>query len=535
MRIIYAISLACLFFSTSLSAQERSFDDKYRTSHPLNYPQEAGQERNGRLVDFIVQFEQVKERVEILLKLVQQKDEAISALQLKLNEALRKEEDIKLQLEEASKAMPSSGQKPKQQVAYKTASQDKVISSLNRKLSAAEQELAKLKQDKISLGEVVDSKEKTIKENIRLLEQKEEDIAKLKAELKEFSQADKAFRDKLESTQDTERILKKLSSDRDSLIQELKFKDRRIEDKNAILEEKEALIKELNTQLKEAKQREKRLLARLGQTHQTIASVAEELKYKTGQEKDFKYSMQREDALTLEKEPTLAKEEIKSLDKQIKPPETQPEEAEEAQGQNLQFDYFMAPDDIIEVFVWQNPDLSKDVKIGPDGKISYPLVGRTKAAGLTCGQLEKEIKEGLSKYIKNPQVSVTVKRMSGSKIVVLGEVNYPGIYTYTGSLNLIDAVGIAGDLTESAQDESVMIVRGNLTDNPEVLRINLRSIIREGTMDKNIILRPNDVVYVPKSFIHNFNKFLSNIAPSIQKASEITQLRRDIKWWNDEN
>ena len=332
-----------------------------------------------------------------------------------------------------------------------------------------------------------------------------------------------------------EKELKKLLKGINSLTQDLEEKDRALDEKTIQIKRQDKLISQLKSSLEEASLREERLLAKLGQTHQTITSVAEELKHSPKQEENPESSTRQDEVLALEKELLGAKEEVKGLNRQIESLKVKLEDTQGLEDESLQIDYFMASDDIIEVFVWQNPDLSKDVKIGPDGKISYPLVGRIKAAGTTAGLLEKKIKEGLSKYIKDPQVSVTVKRISGSKIVVLGEVNYPGIYTYTGSLNLIDAVGIAGDLTESAHDESVMIVRGNLTDNPKVIRINLRSVIREGTMDKNIVLRPNDVVYVPKSFIHNFNKFLSNITPSIQKAGEITQLRRDIKWWHDEN
>ena len=203
-------------------------------------------------------------------------------------------------------------------------------------------------------------------------------------------------------------------------------------------------------------------------------------------------------------------------------------------GTVTQVEYFIAAGDTMEVFVWKNPDLSKDVIVGPDGKISYPLVGRIQAVGLTIDQLEEKITQELSKYVKYPQVSVMIKEFSGNKIIILGEVSYPGIYTYKGTINLIEAVALAGDFTKDARQDSVMVVSGNLTYYQDIKRINMSQVIREGTSEGDIILQPNDVVYVPKSFIANFNKFLDNINPFIDRALGVLNLRREIKNIKDE-
>jgi polysaccharide export outer membrane protein len=178
-------------------------------------------------------------------------------------------------------------------------------------------------------------------------------------------------------------------------------------------------------------------------------------------------------------------------------------------------EYVLSPGDIVEVFVWENPDLSKDITIGPDGKISYPLVGRIRAAGLTLGQLEEEMKARFSEYVRYPQVSLILKKSIGNKIIVLGEVNYPGVYGYAGSIDLVSAIALAGDFTEAAREDSVMIVRGIATDSPEVLRMNMIQMLNTGKSNAYILLEPDDVVYVPKSFIDNFNKFLSKITPTL--------------------
>lgn len=192
-------------------------------------------------------------------------------------------------------------------------------------------------------------------------------------------------------------------------------------------------------------------------------------------------------------------------------------------------EYFIAPDDVIEVFVWQNPDLSKDIIVGPDGTISYPLVGRIQAVDLTLSQLEDKIRERLSEYIKYPQVSIMLKKASGNKIIILGEIARPGIYTYTASINLIEAIALAGDFTEGAHADSIMVVRGNLTEKPEVKRINILKAITRGTTSTEIVLQPNDVIFVPKTFVANFNKFLSDLQPTISTALSIFSLKREVE------
>jgi polysaccharide export outer membrane protein len=212
---------------------------------------------------------------------------------------------------------------------------------------------------------------------------------------------------------------------------------------------------------------------------------------------------------------------------------------------------FVSPGDEIEIFVWQNADLSKNVMVDPDGQISYPLIGRMQVTGLTISQLEKEITERLLEYVKHPQVSVTLKKFagrvsvtrkkyagqvsvtmkkfSGNKIIVLGEVAYPGIYTYKGAINLIEAVGLAGDFTDKAHSDSVIVVRGNLKENPQVMRINMTKAITRGTSDARIILQPNDVIFVPKTFIANLNKFINDIGPIITTATNAIDLRQQIR------
>jgi len=199
--------------------------------------------------------------------------------------------------------------------------------------------------------------------------------------------------------------------------------------------------------------------------------------------------------------------------------------------EEAQPEYYIVPGDIIEIFVWQNPELTRVVSVRPDGKLSYPLLGTIKAAGFTIDELQNIVKEKLSQYIRTPEVTVSIKETKGNKIIMLGEVSSPGIYTYEGSINLLEAIAMAGDFTNEGKRESVIVVSDNLTEHPKVRRVNLFLAIREGTSKEDIVLKPNDLVYVPRRFISDFNRFLSDIQPTVDKAMSVFDWRRELRTW----
>ena len=194
-------------------------------------------------------------------------------------------------------------------------------------------------------------------------------------------------------------------------------------------------------------------------------------------------------------------------------------------------EYYIAAGDTIEVFVWREPDLTRDVAIRPDGKLSYPLIGTIKAAGFTIEQLQNEIKERLSEYIRYPEVTVSVKEFAGNKIVILGAINYPGIYTYSGTMTVLEAIAMAGDFSDEGKRESVIVVSDNLTEHPKVRRVNVFRVMRKGTSKRDILLKPNDLVYIPRRFISDFNRFLNDIKPSVDRALSLLDLRQEIMTW----
>ena len=210
---------------------------------------------------------------------------------------------------------------------------------------------------------------------------------------------------------------------------------------------------------------------------------------------------------------------------------TLPAAGEPLIGEGITAEYFVAAGDTIEIFVWQNPDLTRNVTVRPDGKISYPLVGTIRAAGLTIDQLQEEIKQRLSEFVRFPEVTVSVVDFAGSKIIILGAVNYPGIYTYKGTMNLLEAIAMAGDFTSEGKRESVIVVSDNLTLEPKVRRVNMFRAIRKGTSNNDIVLKPNDVIYIPRRFISDFNRFLADIKPTVDRAFDAFDFRDDLRAW----
>ncbi|MDD5439605.1 MAG: polysaccharide biosynthesis/export family protein [Candidatus Omnitrophica bacterium] len=189
---------------------------------------------------------------------------------------------------------------------------------------------------------------------------------------------------------------------------------------------------------------------------------------------------------------------------------------------NTEADYYLGVGDKLKILCWRNNDLSGSFVINPDGKISFPLIGSIEAANLTIQQLQDKMKEKLSTYIRYPDVTVTVESVSGRKIIVLGEVVYPGVYTFEGTISVLDAIALAGDVTEDAKRESVIVVSDNFSDHPKARRVNFFKTIREGTFGKDMLLKPGDVIYVPKTFIADVAKFGDYLNRALSGSDKLT-------------
>jgi polysaccharide biosynthesis/export protein len=187
-----------------------------------------------------------------------------------------------------------------------------------------------------------------------------------------------------------------------------------------------------------------------------------------------------------------------------------------AQGTEARGEYTIGQGDIIHLSVWQNPDLEQETVVRPDGKISVPLVGDIPAVGLTLTQLDDSITRQLREFIRRPEVSLSISKLGGNKVLVLGAVNAPGVYSVNGQKSVLEAISLAQGFHKDAAPTSVILIRGGLRS-PVPQRLNLAKALR-GMPRENTTLLPEDVIYVPRKFIADVNYVLSQILDPIAKG-----------------
>jgi polysaccharide export outer membrane protein len=194
-------------------------------------------------------------------------------------------------------------------------------------------------------------------------------------------------------------------------------------------------------------------------------------------------------------------------------------------------EYIIGPGDVLHISVWENPDLEQDVIVRPDGKISFPLIDEVQAEGLTIPELDKLMTEKLKEYIRYPDVSISLKKIGGERIIVLGEVKSPGVYTLAGRKTVLEAIALAGGFTKDAVLNSVIVIKRGFIS-PEAKRINLAinlaKALKRGKIKEDIFLESQDIVYVPKKFIADLNYFLNQILDPLTKGMYTS---KEIRYW----
>ena len=158
--------------------------------------------------------------------------------------------------------------------------------------------------------------------------------------------------------------------------------------------------------------------------------------------------------------------------------------------------YVIGPEDVLEISVWKEETLQREVLVRPDGWVTFPLIGDVKAAGRTPGQLTDEIRVRLTKYIPDPVVTVSVKIIAGNKVFVIGRVNKPGEYVIGRYIDVLQALALAGGLTPFAVEKKIRIVRKR-NKKETVFLFNYAEVKKGKNLDQNIILQGGDVVVVP--------------------------------------
>lgn len=163
--------------------------------------------------------------------------------------------------------------------------------------------------------------------------------------------------------------------------------------------------------------------------------------------------------------------------------------------------YLIGPLDNINIIVWRNPELSLTVPVRPDGRISTPLVEDLLAAGRNPTDLAREIEKVLSKYTRDPVVTVIVSSFqgtSGEQIRIVGEATRPQAIPYRQDMTLLDVMIQVGGLTDFADGNSAVLVRGK--EGGKQYNVRVKDLIKRGDISANVDVRPGDVLIIPQSW-----------------------------------
>lgn len=159
-------------------------------------------------------------------------------------------------------------------------------------------------------------------------------------------------------------------------------------------------------------------------------------------------------------------------------------------------DYLLSPEDVLEISVWKEESLTKQVVVRPDGAFSFPLVGDVQATAKTVEQIREEIRERLKKYIPEAVVSVSLLKVTGYKIYVIGRVNKPGEFVTGRFVDVLQALAMAGGLTPFAAENDIRILR-RVEGNEYVRNFRYADVRKGEHLEQNILLRSGDTVVVP--------------------------------------
>lgn len=155
-------------------------------------------------------------------------------------------------------------------------------------------------------------------------------------------------------------------------------------------------------------------------------------------------------------------------------------------------EYQLGPEDVVQVWVWKEPELSTTTMVRPDGKMSLPLIGELEVKGKTALRIQEEVRQRLRAYLTDPVVSVIVKEVNYPKISVLGSVRKPDLYKIRQKMTVLDAIALAGGFTEFAKRDKVVVIRNNSSP-PQTIRVNLK---HPGDKKGQFFLQPFDTIYV---------------------------------------
>jgi polysaccharide export outer membrane protein len=158
--------------------------------------------------------------------------------------------------------------------------------------------------------------------------------------------------------------------------------------------------------------------------------------------------------------------------------------------------YVIGPQDVLDISVWKEPEVSRVVPVRPDGKISLPLLNDVQAAGLTPAALASQITESLKKYVTNPQVTVIITTINSQRVYLLGEVTRPGAFPMIPGMTVLQAVSSGGGFTQFARTKGIYVLR-NENGKQVKYPFNYKDVISGKKPEQDIALKAGDTIVVP--------------------------------------
>jgi polysaccharide export outer membrane protein len=159
--------------------------------------------------------------------------------------------------------------------------------------------------------------------------------------------------------------------------------------------------------------------------------------------------------------------------------------------------YVIGIGDGLDISVWKEGDLSKQVGVRPDGMITLPLLGEIKVVGLTPNQLQEQLTAALSKVLSDPQVTVGVVSINSLSFNIMGNVLKPGYYPLNHPVTILDAIALSGGFRDFAKEKKIYILRPTPDGKDKKIYFNYKDVIRGRNMAQNILLEPRDTLVVP--------------------------------------
>jgi len=162
-----------------------------------------------------------------------------------------------------------------------------------------------------------------------------------------------------------------------------------------------------------------------------------------------------------------------------------------------QADYALQPGDLLSITVYEEPELTREVLIRPDGGISFPLIGDVSVADSSAEAVKAEIETRLAEFVPGASVTVAVQQIAGNQVFVVGKVNRPGAYPIYRPLDVMQALALAGGTAQFAALDDIRILRRAASGTQEVLEFKYSDVVRGRNLEQNRLLKSGDTIVVP--------------------------------------